>query len=992
MYSFLEDPLRKFRLLLISTYFDIKEGRVTGRRSSMVSTVATVKKKDSNSLFLLLLFLFFLIDSVFAVNESAIPVKVGLILDMNSVVGAVSSSCISMALDEFYADRVHTKRLVLHTRDVHGDILDAASAAIDLLNNVQVEAIIGPQKSGEAEIVASFGNRAQVPVLSFTATSPMVPSSKTPYFIRTVPDDSSQVHAIAAIFEAYGWKEVALVIEESDYGYGLLPFMIDSSQKMNIFVRCTTLIAPSHAEDFIRKELYKLMTMQTRVLVVHMDSSLGASFFRLVKEVGMLSKGYVWIVTNGIGNALSSMDHSDLQGLLALENYIPKSNAMDDFAIRWHHKILAERLELRPPELNAYGLWAYDTIQALALAIENTGVGMESGLQVDHSESSEQLFSLRVSLAGPKLLREISERNFRGLSGDFNLRNGKLQPAPPTAFQIVNIGDGGETEVGFWSPASGLSQSTAAVDPGLRPMIWPGGSTEVPRGWAVPTSERKMRIGVPVKDGFDEIIKIEVDPANNRTKASGYSIEVFEAALESLPYFLAHEFVHYGGHDKSNDWSYDDLIDQLYSMKLDAVLGDVTITPDRSDKVDFTLPYMASEVLMIVPVDEQNQAQWKKSAFLFFKPLTLELWLMSTAFFFLIAFVVWVLEHRDNPEFRGSPSEQLGRVFYFSFSTLVFAHKERLTSNLARFVMIVWVFVVLILTSSYTASLTSMLTVRHSQPAVTDVHTLIRNGDFVGYQRGSFVSGLLKQLKVDESKLRPYSSYEEYKDALSKGSKNGGVAAIFDESPFAKAFLAKYCSGFTVVGPIYKTGGIAFAFPRGSNLVADVSRAMLNATDRYRMKTWLGNTEPCQDPGSEGNFTSVSLSSLWSLFFVTGMVSIGALIIHCFNYISEYIRHKPDVELSQENQFIFGSINENGVPFQATRSRVLEDCGENSRAEKKPLTETLSQCNSCFPASQITRMRTRSSIRQEPDPVSSLEPQLRRSTRITRSQRRIYSP
>jgi glutamate receptor, ionotropic, plant len=41
---------------------------------------------------------------------------------------------------------------------------------------------------------------------------------------------------------------------------------------------------------------------------------------------------------------------------------------------------------------------------------------------------------------------------------------------------------------------------------------------------------------------------------------------------------------------------------------------------------------------------------------------------------------------------------------------LLFA-EEKLESNLSRFVVIIWVFVVLILTSSYTASLTSMLTV-----------------------------------------------------------------------------------------------------------------------------------------------------------------------------------------------------------------------------------------------------------------------------------------
>jgi hypothetical protein len=60
--------------------------------------------------------------------------------------------------------------------------------------------------------------------------------------------------------------------------------------------------------------------------------------------------------------------------------------------------------------------------------------------------------------------------------------------------------------------------------------------------------------------------------------------------------------------------------------------------------------------------------------------------------------------------------------------------EEKLESNLSRFVVIIWVFVVLILTSSYTASLTSMLTVQKLQPAVTDVRELQRTGAFVEYQ------------------------------------------------------------------------------------------------------------------------------------------------------------------------------------------------------------------------------------------------------------------
>jgi ionotropic glutamate receptor len=142
-------------------------------------------------------------------------------------------------------------------------------------------------------------------------------------------------------------------------------------------------------------------------------------------------------------------------------------------------------------------------------------------------------------------------------------------------------------------------------------------------------------------------------------------------------------------------------------------------------------------------------------------------------------------------------------------------------SNLARFVVIIWVFVVLILTQSYTASLTSLLTVQQLQPTVTDVNQLIKNGEYVGYQGGSFVLGILKEMKFDETKLIIYDTAEECDQLLSKGSADGGIAAAIIEIPYMKLFLAQYCSKYTMVESIYKIDG--FGFVRSLSLSLSLS-------------------------------------------------------------------------------------------------------------------------------------------------------------------------
>ena len=102
------------------------------------------------------------------------------------------------------------------------------------------------------------------------------------------------------------------------------------------------------------------------------------------------------------------------------------------------------------------------------------------------------------------------------------------------------------------------------------------------------------------------------------------------------------------------------------------MVGAITILANRSLYVDFTLPYTESGVSMVVPtIDERKENAW-----VFLKPLTWDLWVTSFCFFVFIGFVIWVLEHRVNKDFRGPRSYQVGTIFWFSFSTLVFAQSN----------------------------------------------------------------------------------------------------------------------------------------------------------------------------------------------------------------------------------------------------------------------------------------------------------------------------
>ncbi|GAV77833.1 Lig_chan domain-containing protein/SBP_bac_3 domain-containing protein/ANF_receptor domain-containing protein [Cephalotus follicularis] len=828
-------------------------------------------------------------------QNTTIPVKVGVILDNDTELGKMGLSCINMSLSDFYASHSYYKtRLVLNARDSKSDVVGAAAAALDLIKNIQVQAIIGTQNSMQATFVIDLGDKANVPIISFSASSPSLTSLRSSYFFRATTNDSSQVKAISAVVQAYGWREAVPIYVDNDFGEGVIPYLTDALQQIDTSVPYRSVISPSATDDQIGEELYKLMTMETRVFIVHMAPSLGSRLFAKATEIGMMSEGYVWIITDAMANVLSTMDHSaidSMQGVLGVNAYVPRTNVLDNFMVRWKLKFQQDNPTIVDAQLTVYGLWAYDAAQALAMAVERLGTtsfGFNNKNISSNSSTTTDLDSFGVSQNGPNLIKQLSSSKFVGLTGDYYFLNGQLQSS---AFQIINVNGNGGRRVGFWTPENGLIKKLSSANTNasysiskanLGPILWPGDSTSVPKGWEIPTNGKKLQIGVPVKTGFAEFVKVTRDNSTNTITATGFCIDVFQAVIQALPYAVPYEFIPF----ENPTSSYNDLLYQVYLRNFDAVVGDATIVANRSLYVDFTLPYTESGVSMVVPIKYGVE----KNAWIFLKPLTLELWVTTACSFIFIGFVVWALEHRINEDFHGPPSYQVSTSLWFSFSIMVFAQREKVVSSLARFVVIVFFFVVLIITQSYTASLTSLLTVQQLQPTVTDIQDLIKNGDYVGYQEGSFMLGILKGWGFQESKLVSYESIDQCHELFILGSGNGGIAAAIDEVPYMRLFLAQYCSEYTMVQSVLKTDGFGFAFPINSPLVPDVSRAVLNVTEGDKMKeieaAWFHKLTSCRDTSSSTITSSnLGLESFWGLFLMAVVASFSALIIYAAMFL-----------------------------------------------------------------------------------------------------------
>ena len=92
--------------------------------------------------------------------------------------------------------------------------------------------------------------------------------------------------------------------------------------------------------------------------------------------------------------------------------------------------------------------------------------------------------------------------------------------------------------------------------------------------------------------------------------------------------------------------------------------------------------------------------------------------------------------------------------FSYQVTSFLFVVEEKTDELLSRCVLLIWLFVVLIINSSYTASLTSILTMQQLSSPIKGIETLINSNDPISYQQGSYArSYLVEELGIHSPDL-----------------------------------------------------------------------------------------------------------------------------------------------------------------------------------------------------------------------------------------------
>ncbi|KAL3739963.1 hypothetical protein ACJRO7_021270 [Eucalyptus globulus] len=776
--------------------------------------------------------------------------KVGVILDLDSTLGDQMRMAIEIACQDannISSGSYHIKPYYVNSR---ANPLGAISAAEKLIRK-KVQVIIGLEAWQEATLVAEIANQSQVPVISFAA-NPLQPTlmvqTMWPSLFRMSSDVSDQIRCIADIVSSYNRRRVTIIYEAEAYDniYSeLLNSLSEELDKIGSKIEDQVILralSPSASvEKFLEEKLVKLKCKASPIFIVlGLSSRAGGHFLKEARKIGLFNRNSIWIFAEKpFDNLLASVEHSiistTMEGTIGFVTYRPENHASRDFKIKFLNKFHQKHGETFNFEQSIDVSRAYDSLMTVKKAIG----------------------ALPTNDITPELLLDrISSVRLVGLSGVIQFEKGQL--TGQAKFQIVSV-DGNESRaLQLWSPNFGFSKSFPQKQ-SQRTSAYANSDTLKTHRKYIP----QMVIGIPRTTPFGKFVKEQIDDVTGKATYIGFCVDVFEKAR---PHGLNYTFLPHEG-------TYEDLVNKVHDKTYDAAVGDITILANRSQYVKFTQPFIESELSMIVPAKPDSDR-----ALIFMKPFTPTMWVASGGILIYTMLVVWFLEHPTNPAFRGSWPNQLSTVLWFTFSSLFYAHRERINHNFTRIVLVNWFFVTLISTQSYTASLTTMLTLQELKPTVTTMERLRISKARVGCDAVSFVCDYLKNtLNFSKDIIIGLRNSSRYGDQFTSGN----IAALFLESPYERAFLAKYCYGYAVTRENYRFGGFGFVFPKGSSLAAKFSEAILKLSESGEIKRlenkWFRRKCAMRNDASE--IPRLGLDSFWGLYAFTITISTACLLV-----------------------------------------------------------------------------------------------------------------
>ncbi|MBC1224502.1 transporter substrate-binding domain-containing protein [Nostoc sp. UCD121] len=298
---------------------------------------------------------------------------------------------------------------------------------------------------------------------------------------------------------------------------------------------------------------------------------------------------------------------------------------------------------------------------------------------------------------------------------------------------------------------------------------------------------------------------------SNNGELSGFSIDLWRSIATQIG--IESKFIEYS--------SVPEVISAIKDNKVNLGIAAISITAEREQNFDFSLPIFAGGLQIMVRNLESKNSAFPNILQLFFSTSLLQVIGIALVLIVVAAHIIWLSE-RSHKEGMISESYFPGifKACWWAAATLATQADEMPKGVLGRFIAIVWMFIGVLFVAYFTASATTSLTVQQLQGDIRSIDDL--PGKVVATTAGSTAATYLREHHI--SVLEVPKIEEAYKALQTKKAD----AVVFD-APVLLFYAANEGKGkVEIVGSILREESYGIILPNNSPYRKPINQALLN--------------------------------------------------------------------------------------------------------------------------------------------------------------------
>ncbi|KUO79008.1 MAG: hypothetical protein APF81_16580 [Desulfosporosinus sp. BRH_c37] len=313
-------------------------------------------------------------------EQSKPPIVIGVIEPLS---GPVAGSGQNVVWGAEYAVKfinedggINGRQVQLKTYDSKNDPAEAVNVANKLINNDNVKVIMGAWGSSPTLAVLPIIEKAGVPLVVETASSPKVTNSGFKYVFRVSPtSDQEAAGAQDALISKVGVKKAAIIAVNNDWGKGGAAAYTNVLKEKGAEVVSTEFVA-DNSTDFY-PQLTKIKNSEADTIIINSEVSQISLIIKQVKELKMTQK----IVTTGGSNfsdALLEIAKDAAEGVYSVQQnvaWIPDMTPNPTRAKKFNEAWNADK---KPHIGILEGAKGFDGIYTISEALKKAGTSEDS--------------------------------------------------------------------------------------------------------------------------------------------------------------------------------------------------------------------------------------------------------------------------------------------------------------------------------------------------------------------------------------------------------------------------------------------------------------------------------------------------------------------------------------------------------------------------------------------------------------------------------------